>query len=60
MLKNSSKLIYFDKYNMTLRAFLKSYLILKIEKYIFLISEQMNMRKNIFFQGISYMLWANE
>ena len=35
MLKNSSKLIYFDKNNMTLRAFLKSYVILKIKKYEF-------------------------
>ena len=32
MLKNSTKLIYFDENNMTLRAFLKRFLILKIEK----------------------------
>ena len=35
MLKNSSKLIYFDKNNRTLPCFLKSYLTLKIVKYEF-------------------------
>ena len=35
MLKNSSKLIYFDKNNRTLPCFLKSYQTLKIVKYEF-------------------------
>ena len=35
MLKNSSKLIYFDKNNRTLPCFLKSYLTSKIVKYEF-------------------------
>ena len=57
MLKNSSKLIYFDKNNRTLPCFLKSYLTLKIVKYEFFkisishILKKLKVRNAIFFPG---------
>ena len=42
MLKNSTKLIYFDENNMTLRAFLKSFFNLKIEKIGFFLKKSIS------------------
>ena len=59
MLKNSSKLIFFDKNNMALRVFLKSYLILKMEKMDFFKKnfKQVNKKNNIFFWQYATCYW---